>query len=506
MTASPGVRTAALAALAGAAIVFGIVIRVVVYRDPIGAMQGDEALWGLMARHVLDGEVSTFFWGQSYGGTQEVFPVAALFSVFGTHLFLMRIVPIACSVVAGIIVWRIGRREFGELQGIVAGLLLWIWPVYAAWKIEVWSGFYGGGLIYASLVLLLTLRLDRARTRLDSALMGLVIGLALWESVQTVAVIIPALLWLTAPPAASLARGVDRGPGARSSARCPGSSRTSITTGGRSSPGKRGHLHRAASTASSRRTFPMILGLRVPFASTWLLGTALSGVVYAAVLATLRLARMAVAPYARRRSSTSCSPAIRSCTRWSGDTSNTGEPRYVMMLVPALVIVFASLARTAREGGLVLGVAAGRLDRRPRPLDRLPRLARSDDRLQPGRGERRPGDRGARPGRRRPCLRRLLRGDADDLRHPRADDRVRGRSLRAAAACGPGGCCRRSRPTTRAPTIPRTTPPCARRRGSPTSSCRTSPRRPATCALLRRQGYEKRLAGTLIVMLPPRAG
>ena len=130
-----------------------------------------------MARHVLHGEVSAFFWGQSYGGTQEVFPVAALFWVFGTHLFLMRIVPIACSVVAGIIVWRIARRELGELQGIVAGLLLWIWPVYAVWKIEVWSGFYGGGLIYASLVLLLTLRLDRAQTRLDSALMGLVVGL-----------------------------------------------------------------------------------------------------------------------------------------------------------------------------------------------------------------------------------------------------------------------------------------------------------------------------------------
>ena len=81
--ARPGVNTVALAVLAGAAIVYGIVLRVVVYRDPIGAMQGDEALWGLMARHVLHGEVSAFFWGQSYGGTKEVFPVAALFCSSG---------------------------------------------------------------------------------------------------------------------------------------------------------------------------------------------------------------------------------------------------------------------------------------------------------------------------------------------------------------------------------------------------------------------------------------
>jgi len=335
--ARPDVGTVALATLAGAAIVYGIGLRVVAYRDPIGAMQGDEALWGLMARNVLHGEVSAFFWGQSYGGTQEVFPVAALFWLFGTHLFLMRIVPIACSIVAGIVLWRIARRELGELQGIVAGLLLWIWPVYAVWKIEVWSGFYGGGLIYASLVLLLTLRLDRRPTRLDSALMGLVIGLAVWESVQTVAVIVPALLWLTLRRPrvwaniwlALPAMVVGALPFFLSNLHHGWWSFHPQGSGGTYFGRLRGFVS---------ATFPMMLGLRVPFGSSWLLGTALSGLFYVALIAL-----GGWLAWRSRRTPMSLFYVVLAAYpflyAWSGFTSNVGEPRYVMMLVPALVVV-----------------------------------------------------------------------------------------------------------------------------------------------------------------------
>ena len=104
-------------------------------------------------------------------------------------------------------------------------------------------------------------------------------------------------------------------------------------------------------------TFPMMLGLRVPFASTWLLGTALSGVVYAAASSSSPGSRGGRA-VRRCRSSMSSSPLYPFLYAWSGDTSNTGEPRYLMMLVPPLVIVFASLARTVGRAALVLCVAA----------------------------------------------------------------------------------------------------------------------------------------------------
>src|SRR5687767_7832504 len=47
------------------AIVAGLALRIWVLTTPLGTLDADEAVWGLMARHALDGELSTFYWGQS---------------------------------------------------------------------------------------------------------------------------------------------------------------------------------------------------------------------------------------------------------------------------------------------------------------------------------------------------------------------------------------------------------------------------------------------------------
>jgi hypothetical protein len=492
--------TVALAVLAGAAIVYGIVVRVVAYRDPIGAMQGDEALWGLMARHVLHGEVSAFFWGQSYGGTQEVFPVAALFWVFGTHLFLMRLVPIACSVVAGIVLWRIARRELGELQGIVAGLLLWIWPVYAVWKIEVWSGFYGGGLIYASLVLLLTLRLDRNPTRIDSALMGLVIGLAIWESVQTVAVILPALLWLTVRRPrvwanvwiAAPALVVGALPFVLSNLRHDWWSFHPQGSGGTYF----GRLHGFVSA-----TFPMMLGLRVPFGSSWLAGTALSALVYTAFVAVL-----AWLAWRSRHTPMSLFYVVLAgypfLYAWSGFTSNLGEPRYVMMLVPALVVVISSLATTLGRAILVLGLAAAL------STATLVRWIDYHDSLAPTVGSN-AGEVDVRPAIALLEKAGIARAYADYFVATRMTFDTREQTIVSEADLGS---LRVERPGRVLPPKPLNFTEAhhpaydAVVRAAPRSAYVFVPNEPSQArdvALLVRQGYERRKAGSLIVMLPP---
>ena len=115
----------------------GVVLRVVVYRSSLGVLDGDEAVWGLMARHVLDGELSAFFWGQGYGGTQEVLATAPLFALFGTSTVLMRVVPVALTAVAAVLVWRIGRRTIGDPGASAAAVLLWVWPPYLTTSLEV---------------------------------------------------------------------------------------------------------------------------------------------------------------------------------------------------------------------------------------------------------------------------------------------------------------------------------------------------------------------------------
>ena len=87
-----------------AVVVFGVLagigLRVYAHVSSLGTLDGDEAVWGLMARHFRLGELSAFLWGQGYGGTQEVLATAPLVALFGTSTEVIRVVPLVCTGVA----------------------------------------------------------------------------------------------------------------------------------------------------------------------------------------------------------------------------------------------------------------------------------------------------------------------------------------------------------------------------------------------------------------------
>jgi hypothetical protein len=341
---------------AAGAFALGVVLRVVIYRSSIGHLGTDEAVWGLMARHAEHGEVSAFFWGQAYGGTQEVLPVAFLFRIFGTHLVLMRLVPIVFSAAAIVVVWRIGRRLGGESVGLTAALLLWYWPVYAVWKVEIWSGFYGGGLLYSALVLWLVLLVDERQSRSRIALLGVVLGLAFWESLQTVAIIVPALAWLTVRRPRAWIGAWAAVPGAVLGALPWLLSNLSHDWWSFS-------LHGGGGTYPSRlrafgiATFPEMLGLRVPFSVEWLPDKLVGGAVYIALAATI-----VVTAWLWRRRAAGLLPLVvivfPLVAALSALTTVEDEPRYVFVLAPALVLLAATAASRLPRSVLLLAVAA----------------------------------------------------------------------------------------------------------------------------------------------------
>jgi hypothetical protein len=59
----------------------------------------DEAVEGLMARHVLDGEFPVFVWGQRYKGVPEIYLTAAVFAVAGSSVIALKSVTLACYAV-----------------------------------------------------------------------------------------------------------------------------------------------------------------------------------------------------------------------------------------------------------------------------------------------------------------------------------------------------------------------------------------------------------------------
>ncbi len=55
----------------------------------------DEAVEGLMARHVLNGELPAFFWGQAFKGVPEVYVSAGMFAAFGSSVMALKSVTLA---------------------------------------------------------------------------------------------------------------------------------------------------------------------------------------------------------------------------------------------------------------------------------------------------------------------------------------------------------------------------------------------------------------------------
>jgi hypothetical protein len=404
------VRASPTALVVLAAVLTGILLRAAVHWSSLGVLDGDEAVWGLMVRHALDGELTAFYWGQGYGGTQEVLLTVPLFALMGTSVLAMRAVPVLLTAVAALLVWRIGRRTIGEPAATFAAALFWVWPPYLIWKSDRAHGFYGSGLVLAALVLLLVLRLVERRSRRDTALLGLVLGLAWWQTPQVVPIAVPALVFLALRTrfGMTLRRRGALG-GARQGRRerqyqrygCDRERSIRAAQRGPAAQGfiskrvlRRPHAYRDAWPAvplallgalpwiisnvqhdwwsfridsgdtpyGSRlrgffsATFPMTIGLRIPFTSDWLLGRALSAVVYAGLLIAL-----AALFWRKRRTNIALLFAVAIAYPFlyaiSPSTWLVDEPRYVLLLVPVLVLLFAQGLTSVRRGALAVAAA-----------------------------------------------------------------------------------------------------------------------------------------------------
>jgi 4-amino-4-deoxy-L-arabinose transferase-like glycosyltransferase len=339
-------RRGALVVLTGAA---GVAFRAWVYRSVIGIPSSDEALSGLIARHVLHGEFHTFFWAMAYGGTQEPIVTAPIFWVFGSSWLALRIVPIVLSGLAALLVWRVGRRTIGEPAATVAGVLFWVWPAYNLIQLTHQLGFYGSDVFYCALLLLLALRVVERPDAVRAGLFGLALGLAFWETAQIVPIAVPVvawtvwkqpralrLVWVAAPLAALGAL-----PWLLWNA---GHDWASLST-----------AYGAQSTYAHRiRTFlspllPMTVGLRQPWTQQRFLPAALT----LALEALLAAAFVYGAWRTRRRNASLLYvvpvvfPFFYAISEWTIESS---DPRYLVVLTPVLALLAAQVATTFPRG------------------------------------------------------------------------------------------------------------------------------------------------------------
>jgi len=334
----------------------GIVLRVWVYKTPAGAPDSDEAIVGLMTRHAVHGEFTTFYWGQPYGGSQEALLGVPLFAMFGSSLVALRLVPICLTAIAAVLVWRAGRRMFGDPGGAVAALLLWLWPAYAIVHTTPAFGFYGATLVYVSLLLLLALRFVDAPTAWRAACFGLALGLGFWESAQIIPVALPVIAWtiwhgrpgLRAAAAAAAGAVVGALPWLVWNIRNDWHSvlaRANLTQ----------YVHGLRLFFSP--LLPMLLGLRTPLTGELLLP---KPVMYAIYVALLLAVVWGAVRFARTDASLVYAAAIAFPFIWAIShrvSLLTSHPVYLVVASPLIVLVVGSFVRTALVGAVVLALA-----------------------------------------------------------------------------------------------------------------------------------------------------
>jgi 4-amino-4-deoxy-L-arabinose transferase-like glycosyltransferase len=341
--------------------VAGIVVRVWIYRGVLGIPTADEALVGLWAIHASHGDFTTFFWGLHYGGTQEPLLSVPLFLLFGPSWLALKIVPLLLYAVTALLVWRVGRRLFGEVAGAVAGAIFWIWPPYNVVNASR-PGFYASDVFYCALLMLLALRVVEKPDRTRVGLFGLVLGLAYWETSQIVPIALPLIawtiwkqpralrhVWLALPLAVLGAL-----PWLAWNVRHDFGSLDMLSFGVQSS-----YWHRLRVFVSP--LLPIILGLRYPFSQAQVLPGQLSNLIYGVLIVLVAFVGYRIL---RKRTFPNASmlyvvalvfPFLYAISAWTVEST---DPRYLIVLTPVLTLLIAQLAiRPAVGAALVL--AAG---------------------------------------------------------------------------------------------------------------------------------------------------
>ena len=357
-----------------AALIVGALTRWLYIIGDVGRIHADEAVAGLMARSLLDGDWSTFYWGQQYGGTVELLWLSPAMAMFGNSA--LSVIPALEALALCALVWRYCRHFLNNSDAALAASLVWAAPALWQWFSLRPMLFYQPTLIIGFCVLLL-LRPGRPTNNLP--LVGLLLGVGWWTSPQILFFAVPALF--SARATVLRQRGIAK----LIAAFCIGATPWLVTNIAtrlaslRSQPPRSGSLLDHFSTQLSTG-WPMAFGLRLPFDEQWiweplrLLSIAVIALFAAATVAAWRTHGAAIS------AAIGIIPTFAILQAFAPTGSHVGSGRYYVFVVPsiAIVVIAATSGRSARKAGLRAFVVTAMLS-----LSMLGTLLTKDRRMEP---------------------------------------------------------------------------------------------------------------------------
>jgi hypothetical protein len=178
-----------------------------------GFINGDEALVGIQAEHILHGEFPIYFYGQAYMGSLEAYLVAIIFAIVGPSPWALRAEPILLSLAVVWLTWKLAAELADAAQlsrrakrwfMTISALFAAIPPLYDTVLELTTLGGYIESFVLMLLLLISALKLTRRQQAGAPARelawrwagIGFIVGAGLWINPIIIYGITAAALWI----------------------------------------------------------------------------------------------------------------------------------------------------------------------------------------------------------------------------------------------------------------------------------------------------------------------
>ena len=194
---------------------FTLLVRVWLVIHNNATLEGDEALVGIQAEHILHGEHPIYYYGQPYMGSLEAYLIALIFAIMGPSPWTLRVEPMLFSLIITWLTWRLAGA-LADVAKLSPSYKRWFQTVAAIGstfpplydlvvELRTWGG-YIETFVMALAILYATLRLtqrwqERAHVRelvWRWALLGFLIGLGFWIDPLVIVAVVTSAVWIMA--------------------------------------------------------------------------------------------------------------------------------------------------------------------------------------------------------------------------------------------------------------------------------------------------------------------
>jgi hypothetical protein len=178
-------------------------------------LEGDEALVGIQAEHILHGEFPIYYYGQPYMGSLEAYLIALIFAIVGPSPWALRAEPTILCLIITWLTWKLAGAlaESARLSlyhkrwfQTIAALGTAFPPLYdLVIELRAWGGYIETFVIVLALLyttVRLTQRWQEGAQRRELVgrwvLLGFLIGLGFWVDPLVIVGVVASVVWIIA--------------------------------------------------------------------------------------------------------------------------------------------------------------------------------------------------------------------------------------------------------------------------------------------------------------------